>query len=110
MYSVNYAFPDYDDVLPMLEGFTDISYKNDSCPSMHKELLEDIYLVLYCDYKDNDRRESPNGFRYQLALDMPMILMNAKFLLMSDDIMEVKHFIDNHIIDDFIKMKDITLD
>ena len=110
MYSVNYAFPDYDDVLPMLKGFEDVSYKNDSCPSIHKELSKDVYLILYCDYKDNERRECPNGFRYQLALDMPMILCNSKFLLMSDDIMEVKHFIDNHTIDDFIRMKDIFLD
>ena len=110
MYSVNCAFPRYDDVLPMIEGFIDNSYKNDVCPSISKELMNDIYLIIYCDYKDVELRETKNSFRYSLCLDMPMILINSKFLLMSDDIMEIKNFIDNHTIDDFIKMKDIFLD
>ena len=102
--SIKNAFPNYDDVLPMLEGFYDQSYKNDSCPSIHKQIYKDIYLVLYCDYKNINRRDNPNGFRYQLALDMPMLLCNSKILLLSDNIMEVKHFINTHDLDDFICM------
>ena len=106
MHLIDYAFPNYDDVLPMIKGFDDASYKNDSAPSIHKLLSKDIYLVLYCDYKNKKRRENPESFRYSLCLDMPMILCNAKYLYACDDIVEMKHFIDNHTIDDYINMKE----
>jgi hypothetical protein len=107
---VKEAFPNYDDVLPMLEGFEDCSYKNDSCPSISKELGEEIRLMLYCDYKNKYKREDREGFRYCLSFEMSMILCNSKILLLSDDIMEVKRFIEKHTLADFINMPSFDYD
>lgn len=102
--TVKNAFPDYDDVLPMLEGFEDVSYKNDVCPSISKELAVEGRLILFCDYKNKKLREDREGLRYCLSLELSMLMCNSKILLCSDDIMEVKKFIENHTLADFINM------
>jgi hypothetical protein len=102
--TVKNEFPNYDDVLPMLEGFEDVSYKNDACPSISKELAVDGRLMLYCDYKNKYKREYREGLRYCLSLELSMLMCNSKILLCSDDIMEVKEFIENHTLADFINM------
>jgi hypothetical protein len=98
------AFPNYDDVLPMLEGFVDVSYKNDVCPSISKSIANDINLILYCDYKDKALRDDSDGFRYCLCLELPMLLCNAKVIHMSDDILEIKNMIDTYTLADYINM------
>ena len=107
---VKNAFPNYDDVLPMLEGFEDVSYKNDVCPSISKELAENINLILFCDYKNKKLREDSEGFRYCLSLDLSLILCNPKILLLSDNLMQVKRFIENHTLADFINMPSFDYD
>ncbi len=107
---VKQAFPKYDDVLPMLEGFEDCSYKNDVCPSISKELGEEVRLMLYCDYKNKRLREYQDSFKYCLNLEMPMLICNSKLLLLSDDIMEVKRFIEKHTLADFINMPSLDYD
>lgn len=107
---VKQAFPNYDDVLPMLEGFEDVSYKNDVCPSISKELAENINLILHCDYKNKKLREDSESFRYCLSLDLSMILCNSKILLLSDNFMEVKDFIENHTLADYINMPSFDYD
>ena len=102
--TVKNEFPNYDDVLPMLEGFEDVSYKNDVCPSISKELAVEGRLMLYCDYKNKYKREDREGLRYCLSLELSMLMCNSKILLCSDDIMEVKKFIENHTLADFINM------
>ena len=102
--TVKNEFPNYDDVLPMLEGFEDVSYKNDVCPSISKELAENTHLILFCDYKNKKLREDSEGFRYCLSLELSMLMCNSKILLCSNDIMEVKKFIENHTLADFINM------
>lgn len=56
------AFPDFDDELPMIEGWEDISYKNDTCPSIGRPCRigpegKDFDLQIYVDYKDIKLRE-----------------------------------------------------
>lgn len=107
---VKQAFPKYDDVLPMLEGFEDCSYKNDVCPSISKELGEEVRLMLYCDYKNRKLRENEDNFRYCLTLELSMLMCNSKMLLLSDDILEVKKFIETHTLADFICMPSFDYD
>jgi hypothetical protein len=45
-------FPDYDDTITLPEGWLDDSWHNDVCPKITKGTW-----VIWCDYKDPDRRE-----------------------------------------------------
>ena len=45
-------FPDYDDTLSFPEGWVDDSWHNDVCPKFIKG-----NVLIWCDYKDFDRRE-----------------------------------------------------
>jgi hypothetical protein len=45
-------FPDYDDTITIPEGWLDDSWHNDICPKITKGTW-----VIWCDYKDPDRRE-----------------------------------------------------
>jgi hypothetical protein len=47
-------FPDFDDVLPSLEGFQDSSWHNDACPSLRMELKDGKYWHIFMDYKDQN--------------------------------------------------------
>jgi hypothetical protein len=55
-------FPDYDAELPTLEGFSDDSWHNDTCPSLVNPALG---LKLWCEYADENKREC-GGARYAL--------------------------------------------
>ena len=61
----NTYFPDYDDTLPQIAGFVDSSYGNDTCPSIYSDAQG---LRIYCDYKDEARREGC-GMRYNVTID-----------------------------------------
>ena len=52
-----HEFPDYDDTLPTLEGFSDSSWHNDACPSLGKELPNGDFLSVFIDYKDKERSD-----------------------------------------------------
>jgi hypothetical protein len=108
---IAYAFPDYDDTLPVIEGFSDYSYKNDACPCIGKELGEHQYLLLYCDYKNSELSECHNQgdaiyYRYCLMLDLPMEQFNAKILGNFETIEQVKSFIAEKTLNDFINMEE----
>jgi len=77
-------FPDYDDTLPLIDGFADSSYGNDSCPSIHNA---DLNLTIMCDYKDASKRECDGLSRYSVsdADGMPVFE--------SDDLSEVIAFV-----------------
>lgn len=49
-------FPDYDDVLPVIDGFEDRSWCNEPCPCL---INEDLHLLLFVDYKDPSKSEWP---------------------------------------------------
>lgn len=70
-------FPDYDDTLPELEGFTDSSWRNDACPSISREIDPDTaanpkVLTIFVDYKDPSLRENDEqGYRYAVVIFSP---------------------------------------
>ena len=62
-------FPDYDDTLSFPEGWTDDSWHNDVCPKFIKD-----NIMIWCDYKDFDRRETEGqqfivSFGYDVDLE-----------------------------------------
>ena len=63
-------FPHYDGFLPMIEGFEDTSWHNDTCPSLTYKLKADYELRLYVDFDDPERREN-GGHKYKLSLVSP---------------------------------------
>jgi hypothetical protein len=77
-------FPDYDDVLPIIDGFVDSSYGNDTCPSIHNETLG---LTIHCDYKDDAKREIEGCTRYGISD------AGGDSLLETDDLAEVLAFV-----------------
>lgn len=50
-------FPTFDFEIPALEGFTDVSYRNDVCPSFSRQLNENLEIVVWVDFKDENNRE-----------------------------------------------------
>jgi hypothetical protein len=51
-------FPDFDDELPVIEGFEDRSWANEQCPCL---INEELHLLLFVDYKDPERSEWPEA-------------------------------------------------
>lgn len=89
--SYKYEFPDYDDELPVIDGFKDESWHNDVCPSMEKRIYNDAYLKLWCDYRNPEMREI-GGNQYIISY-FDDATMNSVPMFSSDDIEEVKKFI-----------------
>jgi hypothetical protein len=56
-------FPDYDDTLILPEGWQDISWHNDACPSFGRK-FGNISFRIYCEYKDPNKRESLGELRF----------------------------------------------
>lgn len=50
----------FNELMSKLVGFADISWKNNTCPSMHKWLNErdDHYIEVFVDYTNPELRES----------------------------------------------------
>lgn len=109
---VKSAFPRYDDTLPVLEGFSDYSYKNDACPCIGKQFGNDQYLMIYCDYKNPELSECYSShddayYRYCIILDLPREQSSSKVLGSFVTIEDVKSFIANKTLDDFINMEEM---
>lgn len=84
-------FPDYDDTLPILEGFEDCSWKNDVCPSICEQGKEpDDAIFVFCDYKNPELRE--NGIE-QPRFVVSKGYANHPYIFSSEDWSEVKKFI-----------------
>ena len=45
-------FPEYDDVLTIPHGWVDVSWHNNACPSISKEVKKGLCVVIWCDYKN----------------------------------------------------------
>lgn len=56
-------FPDYDDTLILPEGWQDVSWHNDACPSFDRK-FGNINFRIYCEYKDPNKRESLGDMRF----------------------------------------------
>jgi hypothetical protein len=108
---VDYGFPNYDDRLPVIEGFEDCSYKNDECPSISKDFGNQDYLVIHCDYKNPNKstiHTDGEYFRFYLSLDRMMDenQLNPKMLGRFKTKNEVKQFIKGKTLQDFINMEE----
>lgn len=57
------AFPDFELDVEIPEGFKDVSYPNDTCPSWMDEAAG---LQLFIDFKDREDREFPEACRFSL--------------------------------------------
>ena len=61
-------FPSYDDELSLPDGWLDISWHNDACPSFEK-VFGDVKFRIYCDYKDMKARECPSWTRFGVYIE-----------------------------------------
>ena len=61
-------FPDYDDTLSLPEGWTDISWHNDACPSFVRK-FGDVEYRIFCDYVDPERREMHGAMRFVIYIE-----------------------------------------
>jgi hypothetical protein len=57
------AFPDFTLDIELPEGFRDVSFANDTCPSFQHDELD---LLLFIDYADPSDREHPETERFSL--------------------------------------------
>ena len=110
---IEYAFPDYDDTLPVIEGFSDYSYKNDACPCIGKEIGEHEYILVFCDYKNKNKSECHNPsdevyYRFCVMLDLMMDenQINPKTLGLFKTKNEVKKFLKSKTIEQLKEMED----
>lgn len=85
--SVEKEFPQFDEALPVIEGFVDTSYHHDVCPSLSNEGLGLQLMVDYREPSDSEypelRRSGEVG-RYRL-----LTLEEADLVLNTDDLNEV---------------------
>ncbi len=61
-------FPHYDDTLTLPDGWEDISWHNDSCPSFQK-VFGDVMFRIFCDFKDPDLREMHGAMRFVIYIE-----------------------------------------
>lgn len=81
------AFPDFDDELPEIEGFIDMSWHNEACPCL---VSEDLHLRLMIDYADESLREYEGLTRYSLLpLDENNQVTDLPELASSDDLSDI---------------------
>lgn len=87
-------FPGFELNIVIPEGFDDISWANNRCPSF---INKDLDLILWVDYENEEDREYPELPRFSLdevyGGQFP-ILSDYKALMMSDDIDQVLKTID----------------
>lgn len=62
------VFSDFNDVLPVIKGFDDSCWGNNSCPSMGIE-IEGYEIVLFIDYRNCESREMPQGPQCSLSVN-----------------------------------------
>ena len=66
--SYRYEFPDFDYDIPQLpDGFVDVSWHNDVCPSFSRDLNDTQEMVLWINYANEDRREC-GGLQFTLVV------------------------------------------
>lgn len=61
-------FPHYDDTLTLPDGWEDISWHNDACPSFQK-VFGDVTFRIFCDFKDPDLREMHGAMRFVIYIE-----------------------------------------
>jgi hypothetical protein len=61
-------FRNYDDTLTLPEGWVDVSWHNDACPSFQKA-FGNVTFRIFCDYKDPDQREMQGAMRFVIYIE-----------------------------------------
>jgi hypothetical protein len=61
-------FPSYDDTLIFPEGWVDVSWHNDACPSFEKVFWNGRYRI-FCDYIDMQKRDCPDWTRFGVYVE-----------------------------------------
>ena len=61
-------FPNYDDTLTFPEGWEDISWHNDACPSFVRK-FGDVEFRIFCDFVDPDMREMQGALRFVIYIE-----------------------------------------
>jgi len=61
-------FPHYDDILTLPEGWEDISWHNDACPSFLRQ-FDNVEFRIFCDFKDPDLREMHGAMRFVIYIE-----------------------------------------
>jgi hypothetical protein len=86
-------FPDYDDTLTLPNAWQDISWHNDVCPSFESRTGQNAF-VIFCDYKNPDKREIQNAPRFVVYLEDPL---NFVCINQSETLAEALAFIDKQL-------------
>jgi hypothetical protein len=67
------AFPEYDDTFAIPDGWHDVSWRNNACPSIAKKctlLDKDFSVVIWCDYKDPNMRDwGPDSKQFTVSIE-----------------------------------------
>lgn len=66
-HDIRCTFDAYDDILPIIPGFTNDSWGNDAMPKMTLQ-IGDYICDLYCDFRDYNSREMPNGPQFAFVI------------------------------------------
>ena len=90
--SYKYEFPDYDDELPVIDGFKDESWHNDVCPSLDYPLGGENILRIWFDYANPEMREC-GGDQFALGIGEYSQLQG---LMGSNDLNEILAYIKKH--------------
>jgi hypothetical protein len=61
-------FPHYDDLIPLPEGYEDMSWHNDICPHIERSINPVTSVAIWCDFKEYSKREMGSMFRFTVAL------------------------------------------
>jgi hypothetical protein len=83
-----YAFPDYPvEAFPDIpEGFEDVSWGNDTCPSIVSDNLE---MLIWIDFPEVKHREYADGKRFVAVRQVAGIETGSKIIVETDDWNEV---------------------
>ena len=87
-------FPDFD-YIPLLhsfEGWQDVSWHNDICPSFERTTPDNFIIKVFFDYKDNKKREVEDDDKYYVALyDNDDAFLKSLFI--TDEDHELRQFL-----------------
>jgi hypothetical protein len=75
-------FPDFDDELPVIDGFSDQSWHNDACPRL---IDDELHLVLYVDYLNPALSDLPEAREAGMGRYVMKHLDEENYVLQSDD-------------------------
>lgn len=85
-------FPNFVLDVTIPEGFSDCSYRNDSCPRFEKDLPDGRCLIIWVDFADPKNREYLDCHRFSVDLH-DHDFSYLKTFIQSDDWQEIVDFV-----------------